>query len=92
MQVYGHQGGAALAEATERISRRLGPQRTKEALEAIAREDWASACRATLDYYDRCYDHELSRSPQRQSIDISGLSADEAAGILTERGLIPLSP
>ena len=27
-------------------------------LEAIAREDWASACRATLDYYDRCYDHE----------------------------------
>ena len=39
VQVYGHQGGAALADATERISRRLGPQRTKEALEAIARED-----------------------------------------------------
>ena len=59
VQVYGHQGGAALAEATERISRRLGPQRTKEALEAIAREDWATACSATLDYYDRCYDLSL---------------------------------
>ena len=82
--MYGHQGGAALAVATERISRRLGPQRTKEALEAIAREDWASACRATLDYYDRCYDHELERTPQRQSIDISGLSPSAAADHLIQ--------
>ena len=63
--VYGHQGGDALAEATERISRRLGPQRTRQALEAISRSDWAEACRATLDYYDRCYDRELERSPLR---------------------------
>ena len=69
VQVYGHQG-SRLAEATERISRRLGPQRTKEALEAIG-EDWATACRATLDYYDRCYDHELARSPKRDTM-ISG--------------------
>ena len=56
--------GEALAEATERISRRLGPQRTQQALDAIRREDWAEACRATLDYYDRCYDRELG-DPQR---------------------------
>ena len=92
VQVYGEQGAEGLGEATLRISRRLGPQRTKQAMDAIAVADWDTACRAMLDYYDRCYDHELSRSPQRQSIDISGLSADEAAGILTERGLIPLSP
>ncbi len=90
VQVYGHQGGAALAEATQRISRRLGPQRTKEALEAIAREDWASACRATLDYYDRCYDHELARSPKRDNIDLSGLSAAEAAQTLIERGFVEI--
>ena len=77
--VYGPQGGEALAAATDRISRRLGPQRTKQALEAIAAKDWATACRATLDYYDRCYDHELERSPERQSLNISGLSAEQAA-------------
>ena len=90
VQVYGHQGGAALAEATERISRRLGPQRTKEALEAIAREDWATACRATLDYYDRCYDHELARSPKRDTIDLSGLSADQAAETLIVGGFVEI--
>ncbi|MEC7392952.1 MAG: tRNA 2-selenouridine(34) synthase MnmH, partial [Cyanobacteriota bacterium] len=90
VQVYGHQGGAALAEATERISRRLGPQRTKEALEAIAREDWATACRATLDYYDRCYDHELARSPRRNAIDLSGLSPDQAAETLIDRGFVEI--
>ena len=90
VQVYGHQGGAALAEATERISRRLGPQRTKEALEAIAREDWAGARRATLDYYDRCYDQELARSPRRNAIDLSGLSADQAADTLIDRGFVEI--
>ena len=90
VQVYGHQGGAALAEATQRISRRLGPQRTKEALDAIERKDWASACRATLDYYDRCYDHELERSPKRDAIDVSGLSAAEAAQHLIERRIVEI--
>ena len=90
VQVYGHQGGAALADATQRISRRLGPQRTKEALEAIGREDWASACRATLDYYDRCYDHELARSPKRNNIDLSGLSAAEAAQTLIDQGFVEI--
>ena len=77
--VYGHQGGGALAEATERISRRLGPQRTRQALEAISRSDWSEACRATLDYYDRCYDRELERSPLRNRIDLDGLNPDQAA-------------
>ena len=89
--VYGHQGGAALAEATRRISRRLGPQRTQDALQAIEREDWASACRATLDYYDRCYDRELARAPGRTSIDLSGQSAAEAAESLLQRGIITTS-
>ena len=86
--VYGHQGGGALAEATERISRRLGPQRTRQALEAIGRSDWAEACRATLDYYDRCYDRELERSPLRTRIDLDGLSPDQAADRLIRDGLV----
>ena len=86
--VYGHQGGDALAEATERISRRLGPQRTRQALEAISRSDWAEACRATLDYYDRCYDRELERSPLRNRIDLDGLDPDQAADRLIRDELV----
>ena len=86
--VYGNQGGEALAEATERISRRLGPQRTKQALEAISRSDWAEACRATLDYYDRCYDRELERSPLRNRIDLDGLTPDQAADRLIRDELV----
>ena len=85
--VYGQQGQQALAEATSRISRRLGPQRTAQALEAIADQDWATACEAMLDYYDRCYDRELKRSPKRRSLDVSGLNADQAAERLLDLGL-----
>ena len=92
VDVYGQQGAGELAEATQRISRRLGPQRTKEALDAIDAADWGTACRAMLDYYDRCYDHELSRSPGRDSVDLSGLTADQAAEWLIERKLIAASP
>jgi len=86
VNVYGDQGGDALAEATQRISRRLGPQRTKQALDAISRSDWAEACRATLDYYDRCYDRELERTPRRQQVNLDGLDADQAANRLISDG------
>ena len=91
VEVYGSQGQEALSEATQRISRRLGPQRTAMALKAIEAEDWGNACRATLDYYDRCYDHELERSPQRRSIDISGLSPSAAADHLIQNGYVERS-
>jgi hypothetical protein len=60
--VYGALGQEPLRQATERIGRRLGPERSRAALAAIDRQDWAGACAQMLDYYDRCYDHELKRS------------------------------
>ncbi len=66
--LYGTQGQLALAEATQRIARRLGPQRTALALEAIAQENWHEACRQILDYYDRCYDHGLQGRPALEPI------------------------
>ena len=79
--VYGNQGQEPLRHATERIARRLGPQRTAAALAAIDQGDWAAACLQMLDYYDRCYDHELSRrrTPPLARIDLSGLAPGEAA-------------
>ncbi|WP_320677771.1 tRNA 2-selenouridine(34) synthase MnmH [Prochlorococcus sp. MIT 1300] len=84
---YSPHGKEALAEATKRISRRLGPQRTKEALEAISKEEWSSACEALLDYYDRCYDFGLDQAINRQTIHLSGLNPEDAAAKLIKLGL-----
>ena len=89
--VYGGQDPEGLAEATQRIARRLGPDRTKAALEAIAQRDWRGACRQMLDYYDRCYDHELQRHGEQDRLRMLGaeelgrLSAAEAADQLIGR-------
>ena len=88
IKVYAQQNKEALKEATSRISRRLGPQRTSQALEAIDNGRWEDACCSMLDYYDRCYDHELARSPQREKIDLSGLTANHAAVKLMKAALI----
>ena len=85
--VYGVQEPAALAEATRRIARRLGPQRTTAALEAIDQRDWAAACRQMLDYYDRCYDHDLSGHAS-QPVDLGDLSPAQAADLLVWQGLV----
>ena len=54
ISVYSPHGTEALKKATLRISRRLGPHRTKEALEALEEKDWRKACLAILNYYDHC--------------------------------------
>jgi tRNA 2-selenouridine synthase len=82
--VYGPQGKDNLRQATERIARRLGPQRTTAALAAIDAGDWASACLEMLDYYDRCYDHELhsrDRAPL-QRLELGEMGAEQAAVLL----------
>lgn len=91
--VYGIQAPAELTAATERIARRLGPQRTRQALEAIARADWAEACRQMLDYYDRCYDHELARHPIPVSapVDLEEDSAEAAAERLLALGRVQVA-
>jgi tRNA 2-selenouridine synthase len=85
--VYGRQDPTELAEATRRIERRLGPQRTAAALEAIAAADWASACRQMLDYYDRCYDHDLS-SHAVKTVELGDRGPDEGAERLLELRLV----
>ncbi len=87
ISVYSPNGVDALKDATIRISKRLGPQRTKEALEALEKENWESACSSILDYYDRCYDRELSRRTCRSTVDISGLKPREAATKIIETNL-----
>lgn len=49
-----------LKDSVKRISKRLGPQRTEIAIKSIDCEDWEEVCKAVLNYYDKCYSHELN--------------------------------
>ena len=76
VKVYSQNPQNQLKDAVNRISKRLGPQRTKEALKAIEERKWDKACIAMLDYYDRCYDYELQKAQNIESIDLKGLSLE----------------
>ena len=47
-----------LIDAVMRINKRLGPQRTKKAIDSIKNKDWKSVCKSVLEYYDKCYEYE----------------------------------
>ena len=76
VNIYSQNSQNDLKDAVNRISKRLGPKRTKEALIAIEEKEWSKACEALLDYYDRCYEYELKKTNNINSIDTSGLSLE----------------
>ena len=49
---------AELRESVMRIKKRLGPQRTKIAIESINEKKWDLVCNSVLQYYDKCYEYE----------------------------------
>jgi len=51
-----------------RITKRLGGDKTKEAIEAIKQDDFATAIRIVLDYYDKAYKYGLSKRREGQVI------------------------
>ena len=78
--LYGAEAHGGLLEATQRLQRRLGPQRTKDATDSIRSGDLSSACAVILDYYDRCYSYELNRrSTPITRLPVEGLSASAVA-------------
>ena len=86
VEIYGQADPDALIAATERIRKRLGGQRTQEAIAAIKLGDLATAVTITLDYYDRTYRYGLEqREHVVPEIDVTGLSAAQAAQHLCEK-------
>ena len=78
--LYGAEAHEGLLEATQRLQRRLGPQRTQEATDSIRAGDLSSACAVILDYYDRCYSYELNRRTTAITpLPVEGLSAAAVA-------------
>ncbi|NJR69098.1 MAG: tRNA 2-selenouridine(34) synthase MnmH [Synechococcales cyanobacterium CRU_2_2] len=79
-QVYGEASPLELITATQRISRRLGTQRTQAAIQWIDQGKLEPAIKIILEYYDKAYGHDLGRRPvPRQSVDVAGLSPVAAA-------------
>ena len=69
-----------LKESVLRIKKRLGPQRTKIALESISNEKWDLVCKSVLDYYDKCYEFEKVGKTNIKTLDLTDKKYDE--GIL----------
>ena len=90
VNLYSQNTQKELEEAVGRIQKRLGPQRTKEALLAIKKKEWSKACEAMLDYYDRCYEYELKKTKNIDSIDLSGLSLKFSLIKILNKNLNPL--
>ncbi|MEB3335024.1 MAG: tRNA 2-selenouridine(34) synthase MnmH [Cyanobacteriota bacterium] len=85
--IYGQQDPAALEEATLRIGKRLGPQRTAEAVAAIRLGAMERACAQMLAYYDRCYDRDTA-AHGGQAVELGATDARTAAERLLREGLV----
>ena len=59
-----------------RIKKRLGPQRTKLAIQSIEKEKWDIVCKAVLEYYDKCYEYEKVGKENIKSLDLTDLPYD----------------
>lgn len=72
---YGDFPSEELIDATKRIERRLGPQQTKEAIQAIQENRMEDACRIILIYYDKTYAHGLSKRDPDKVITVSSTNS-----------------
>ena len=66
-----------LKDAVLRIKKRLGPQRTKIAIESIKNKKWDLVCKAVLEYYDKCYEHEKYGNENIKSLDLTNKIYDK---------------
>lgn len=85
---YGAYPKQDLADATLRLRKRLGPQNTQAALEALDKGALHDVARITLGYYDKTYRHGLaSRSPgQTTIIPVDGLDEEGITAQLMQHG------
>ena len=72
-----------LHQAVEKIRLRLGGQYTNEARSAIDRGDFHKVADITLAYYDKAYDHAVSRKASKKIVDFTP-GADIPADIARE--------
>ena len=88
---YGAEDPQLLAEAIERLRKRLGGLATQQALDAVAAHDFPLMVERVLDYYDKTYTHGLvprPDEPARTLVPVPGSDAvANAAALLANAGL-----
>ncbi|GAB4365583.1 MAG: tRNA 2-selenouridine(34) synthase MnmH [Elainellaceae cyanobacterium] len=86
VEIYGAADIPQLIMATERIRKRLGGQRTQQAIEFLRQGNLAEACNIILDYYDKTYTYDLQRrNVPIYPVNVTGLSDAESANLLLEK-------
>ena len=79
-EMYGGVDPELLVHSTKRISKGLGGERTKRAVENIRAGDLREASRIILEYYDKRYLVDAARRPVTPiEVDVRGLDDNEAA-------------
>ncbi len=81
VEVYAGYDIVGLKASFNNITKRLGGQHVKTALEALDKEDFSTAAAIALRYYDKAYQYMLDNNPSPDILilDVEGLSAAEAA-------------
>ncbi len=86
VDVYTGYDPRMLAASVQKIAKRLGGLRTKEALDALERLDYYEAAMITLDYYDKFYLKGLNRrDPEKvKVVESSTVDAEHNARLLLQ--------
>ena len=71
-----------------RITKRLGPQRTKLAIQSVEVENWGNVCKALLDYYDKCYEYELKERNNVKKLNLTEVNENQIISIMIKNGLL----
>jgi tRNA 2-selenouridine synthase len=84
---YGKFSKEELITATQRITKKLGGQHAKRAVEAIEAGDLETAVEITLVYYDNSYEFGLSKRPKENITicEFNDLNPEKIATALTEK-------
>lgn len=77
---YGTLDNEDLIAAVNRLRKKLGGQRTKEAIESIISENKETWIGLVLEYYDKAYDFDLSNHQTDQCVDLNlqGINFEES--------------
>ena len=92
---YGGAPAAELAQAIERLRKRLGGALTQQALAALHAGHLATTCALLLDYYDRTYRHGLAQRPAGAVTPLPLPTTDPepaAEALLSAASLLTLNP
>jgi tRNA 2-selenouridine synthase len=81
--LYGTAGTTALLEATQRIHKRLGSEKTQRIKAHIEAGDLGSAIEGVLSYYDKTYRYDLERrTVSCVPLPVSGYTPEQVAHLL----------